>query len=439
LLRNLAIAVAALAVTARAQDLKDQPAGQDPVQQELARLRARVDALEQGRANGKAAERDGAIDLSDAELPSIAALHSGGVSTRPWYENVAISGYGAFDYINSGGAGSVRDALLVKEASLFLEAQVWENISFYFETWITRFLFDSGHGNDVGELYVKFSDLFGTRDGARLGLKLGRIDIPFGEDYLRQDATDDPLISLSAADVWAIDEGAAAYGRAGPLHWVFAVTNGNIALGADDGPSKLVCGKLYADVNRDLYLSASLLKSGKSGASTIWFGRGLITPVGLFDTSSAGTSPSEQVDSTLWEVDAHVCGARRASLRLQFGEAFIDDHVNAFDRNLLWFQVEPAILLSEKLAFVTRYSQLATDNSNEGYLFEGDVFGSGGALGYDAHRMQRVACGLDWTINPHAKFKLEVGHDWYDVIAGSPFDPRNDKRLYGAMEIVASF
>jgi hypothetical protein len=33
---------------------------------------------------------------------------------------------------------------------------------------------------------VRFSDLFGTEDGARIGLKAGRIDVPFGEDYLRR-------------------------------------------------------------------------------------------------------------------------------------------------------------------------------------------------------------------------------------------------------------
>ncbi|HTF89788.1 MAG TPA: hypothetical protein VK843_15350 [Planctomycetota bacterium] len=439
-LRNQAAVLIAFAAAASAQDLHDQSSPQDPVQRELERLRARVEALE--RDGSKPADKTpgDAIDLSGAELPSIVPSHAEGISARPWYENVDLSGYGAFGYYDSGGTGTVHDgAFLVKEASLFIDAPVWKNVSLFFEIWVTHYLFDSGGAFDIGELYVKFSDLFGTGDGAHLGLKLGRIDIPFGEDYLRQDASDDPLISLSAADVWAIEEGAAAYGRAGALHWVLAIANGNIDIGGDDGPSKLLCAKLYGDAHRDLYLSASVLESGRTRASTVWLGRGLITPVGLFAPSAGGTSPNDEVESTLWEVDAHIGAARRGSLRLQFGEAMIDDRASAFDRNLLWFSAEPAMRLSDKLSLILRYSQVATDDADEGYSFQGDVFGSGDALGYDMHRMERLACGILWTINPHAKLKLELGHDWIDLIAASPFDAENDERLYGAVEVVASF
>ena len=425
-------------VLAHAQSPPEQGGGQDPARDELERLRERVEALERDR--GESEQSVPQVDLSGAEYASIDALSGGDVSTRPWYENIRISGYGAFGYYDSGGAGGVPEgSFLVKEASLFVEAQIWEKIAFFSETWITHYLFDSGSGFDVGELYVKFSDLFGTENGARIGLKAGRIDVPFGEDYARLDATDDPLISLSAAAPWAIDEGVEVYGRANALRWVLAATNGNIDLGGDDTQSKLWSGKVACDVTPDVYLSASLLEAGETGVSTIWFGRGLITPVGLFAGSAAGTSPSESVSATLWEGDARLGGSRSWSLGLQYGGGLVDDDVDSFDRGLYWFQVEPAVHLTAELSLILRYSEIGTDDPDEGYLFEGDIFGSGDELGYDTHRMQRLSGGLRLALNPHVQIKAEVGHDWYDVIPGSTFDPANDDRLFAGIETVVSF
>lgn len=434
-----ALAVVGCAI-AHAQSPPAQEGAQEQSPGELERLRARVEALERDRDASRQPESPRSVDLSDAQYSSIDAAPARGTDARPWYENVRISGYGAFGYYDSGGAGGVRHgSFLVKDASLFVEAQVWEKVSFFYEAWITHYLFDGGAGFDDGELYVRFSDLLGTEETARIGVKAGRIDVPFGEDYLRMDAIDDPLISLSAADPWAIDEGAEVYGRSGALHWVLAVTNGNIASGGDDSHSKLWCGKLFGDVCPDLYLSGSVLNAGDTGVSTIWFGRGLITPVGLFGGSAAGTSPSSQVSSTLWEADARLGESRRCSLGLQVGGAMIDDDVGAFDRTLVWLEVEPAVHFTPRLSAHVRYSQIGTDDADEGYLLQGDIFGAGDELGYDTHRMQRLACGLSWVLDPHARIKLEVGHDWYDVIPGSSFDAANDERLYWAIETVASF
>jgi hypothetical protein len=422
--------------TVRAQDLAP-PSAQETTQQELQRLRERVEALERQRVEPAHATPE--VDLSGAEVASISGSRSDDASTHPWYEKIRISGYGAFGYYDSGDGGGVPNgSFLVKEASLFIDAQPWEHVGFYSETWITRYLFDNGSGFTVGELYVKFTDLFGTEDGARLGIKLGRIDVPFGEDYLRMDAVDDPLISLSAADPWAIDEGVEAYGRASSLRWQVAATNSNIAFGADDKSSKLFAGKLACDVSPNLYLSASALTSGKTQVSSIWFGRGLITPVGLFAGSGAGATPSSAVSSTLWEADARGSW-RDATLALQVGGAFIDDQVDTFDRHLLWLAVEPSLRITPALSAHLRYSEIGTDDSSEGYLFEGDIFGSGNAFGYDTHRMQRMTGGVRYVLNPYAEVKAEVGHDWYDIIPSSSFSSANDSRTFGGFEVVVSF
>jgi len=434
---SVCLVVALIACSAAGAQNPAQTSGQETTQQELDRLRKRVDALE--REHPGAGRSNGGIDLSGDEYASVQAPSAGDASMHPWYEKIRISGYGAFGFYDSGDSGGVPNgSFLVKEASLFVEAQPWEHVTFFSETWITRYLFDDGSGFEVGELYAKFSDLFGTEDGARLGVKIGRLDVPFGEDYRRMDAVDDPLISLSAADPWGIDEGVEAFGRWSSCRWQLAAFNGNIALGADDRASKLFCGKLSCDVSPNLYLSGSALKSGRSAVSSIWFGRGLITPVGLFAGSAAGASPSPAVSSTLWEGDARLSSGRCA-LGLQVGGGRIDDDVNTFDRNLLWFAVEPSLQLTPSLDFHVRYSEIGTDHSNEGYLLEGDIFGAGSEFGYDTHRMQRITGGLRYVLNPYVQFKAEVGHDWYDIVPGSSFSTANDSRTFGAIETVVSF
>ena len=61
-----------------------------------------------------------------------------------------------------------------------------------------------------------------------LNVRAGRIDVPFGEEYLMRDAIDNPLISHSLPDIWGVDEGIELYGAAGKFSYVVAVQNGGI-------------------------------------------------------------------------------------------------------------------------------------------------------------------------------------------------------------------
>jgi hypothetical protein len=414
-----------------------QGSSPESTQQELERLRQRVDALERAHAANQTPAAG--VDLSGEEYSSIRAASTGGAPTHAWYDSIRISGYGAFGFYDSGSAGAVPNgSFLVKEASLFVEAQPWEHVSLFSELWLTRYRFDSGSGPDIGELYAQFRDLFGSGDGARIGAKVGRIDVPFGEDYLRMDASENPLISLSAAAPWAIDEGLEVYGRLDSFSWIFAVTNGNIALGADDQASKLWCGKLSCDISPNVYVSASALTGGTSSVSTLWFGQGLITPVGAFAGSTAGTSPSSAVSSSLWEGDARL-SLNDFSLGLQVGGARIDDADSTFDRTLVWIEVGPSVQLNPALSLNLRYSSIGTDASSQGYLLAGDIFGSGSEFGYDTHRMQRMTGGLRYVPNPYLQFKLEVGHDGYELMSGSGFSTADDSRTFGGIETVVSF
>ncbi len=426
-----------VAASASAQELAEDPPPPPPLWEELLRLDARLDALEADpeRQDGDA---HAPIDLSGAELASIPAPAHDHVLARAWYEKLTIRGYAALTYLDTGGVGTTEDgSFLVREASLFLDADVWERTTLFTEIWVTRYLY--GDPFSLGELYLRFSGLLAAGEGPGLGVKVGRFEIPFGEDYLRWDATETPFIAFSAPDPYGIDEGVELYGALGPLRWIAAVTNGAGGSGSDDGPAKQVAAKLHGEPCGDLYLSASALSTGSTEKTALRLSGSALEPVGTDAPSTAGTSPSDEVSSVCWELDAWIARERRASLRLQLGRAHVNDESNAFDRELTWIQAEPALRLREDLELVLRYSAIGTYDDDEGYRFEGKPIADGETLGYDTSVLKRLAAALRWRANPYLAAKVEVGHDWVDLIDVSPFDEENDERLYFGVELVGAF
>jgi len=435
-----------LAASASAQELSDDPPQPPPVWEEILRLRARLEALE--RQNGAPpAQEPTTIDLSGDEVPPFSAASTDGrsgapnldhVLARPWFENLTLSGYGSFLYLDSGGTGTTPDgSFVVKEASLFFDAHVWERTFLFTEVWLARYQY--GNGFSLNEFYLLLTDLFASGEPGGVGVKLGRFELPFGEEYLRWDANETPLITFSAADPYGVDEGVELYGAFGGVHWITAVTNGSSGGGADDGAAKLACAKLYGEPCADLYLSGSVLTTGRTERTALRLSGSQITAVGLDGASSAGTSPSEDVQTVAWEFDARVASTRAARLNLQLGRALVNDEVNTFDRDLTWFLVEPGFRLCDELELVLRWSEIGTFDDAEGYRFAAKIMADGESLGYDTSVMRRLSAGLRWSVNAHVAVKLEVGEDRFDLIDGSPLDAENDERLFFGIEVVGSF
>lgn len=426
-----------LVATAHAQELggDEQQPSQNSLLEELRRLRSRVDLLESARSPNENSQ--GSIDLSGEELPSI-QVHSDHVLARPWFENVDLSGYAALTYFDSGGVGTLDDgSFIVKEASLFLDVQLWERVSLFDETLLLRF--PNPDQFSVGELHVKLTGLFASEGEGGVGLKVGRIEIPFGEDYLRWDAHESPWITYTAADPYGIDEGVELYGKLGGANWIAALTNGASGTGRDDGPAKLVAVKLYGEPCADVYSSVSLLTTGNTTRSAFRLSGAPITPVGAGASSSAGVSPSGEVNATCWEADARIAESRRVSLALQLGQAFIEDDADSFDRDLTWYGIESSVRLSDDVDLLVRYSEIGTNDSDTGYIFSGKPVAQAEDLGFDTHALRRLSGGLCWTVNPHLVGKVEVGHDWLDLIDVSPLAEDNHDRLFFGLELVASF
>ena len=157
--------------------------------------------------------------------------------TNPWWKNIEISGFGAAGFYDTGSAGTRADGgFEIKEASLFFDAEVWKDISFFLELQTNRLGKDDTLFTRTGEVYAHFRNI-GAEDST-LGIKLGRFDLPFGEEYLWQDAIDNPLITNSAAYPYGWDEGILIYDTTRHFSWIAAITSGTDARSKEENSAK---------------------------------------------------------------------------------------------------------------------------------------------------------------------------------------------------------
>src|SRR5262249_15937035 len=140
---------------------------------------------------------------------------------------IMISGEGGVGYFHTASQGTFpKGDFRVDEAKLFVETPVFQDIYFFSEINLMR-RESSDLNVQLGECYLDFENIskLWNRDGI-VNLRLGREDIPFGEEYIFRDAIDNPLISHSLTDFWGVDEGIELYGQVGKFSYVAAVQNG---------------------------------------------------------------------------------------------------------------------------------------------------------------------------------------------------------------------
>lgn len=417
----------------------------DQQRQQLDELKDRVHELEAERRSPSEPVSPPVtpVDLSYQEVSPASSEPVPPAERSPvsdeWFRRIHLSGFGAAGIVGTG-KDAERSTLgfLNYDAHLFLDATVWKDVSYFVE------LLAVERGNDAetksGEMYVHLHDLFESSLGEGFGLKIGRIDIPFGEEYRRQDSVDNRLITNSVNLPYNWDEGVVAYGRFGGLGWVASVMDGQTTRSIDDSRDKATTLKLYGNPIEPLYLSASFLRNGKSAKSALKFAGSHFQPVGRAGGPSVlGTSPSTQVESYAYSLDARYAFPRsKGQLDLSFGQGFLRDDNAAFNRDFLFFTVEPMVQLTPKLYAVSRFSGIGTFDDGEGYHFDGNPFAGGiGDFGDDAKSLLRWAIGLGYQLNPRTRVKLEYSRDDFEVIDSSlTKDSHEDRDLVGAQVVV---
>ncbi|MGH7968928.1 MAG: hypothetical protein ACREIC_09405, partial [Limisphaerales bacterium] len=322
-------------------------------QQELIdALTRKMGALEKGQRDSS-----GEGDLNPPSDESGGSSKSGGGFNLG---QVRISGEGGVGFFHTGSEGMFpNDEFRVDEARLFVEAPVWGNTYFYGELNLA-----TREEPDVearlGELYLEFENVSELWDRPRmLNVRVGRMYTPFGEEYETRYAIDNPLISHSLSDLWAVDEGVEIYGKLGPVRYAAAVQNGGIPDTRDFNSDKTVAGRLEYDPASWLHLSASGMRTGDLSVngdqlSAMWFGSGFFRSIGSPNTTRFHANLAEG-DIQIRIPKGHL-GAFGGYIR--YGD---NDPLGNNGRDVYYYSIEAVSDLTRNLYVGGRFSQIFAD------------------------------------------------------------------------------
>ena len=333
------------------------------------------------------------------------------------FGQVRISGEGGVGVFHTSSNGRHKNTdFRVDEAKLFVEAPLWKNYAFAFAELdlLTRERQVAGPADEafhLGELYVDFESVSRLWDRpGMLGIRVGRIDIPFGEEYAVRDAIDNPLISHSLTDFWGVDEGIAFYGGIGKFDYVVAVQNGGHPMLADFDGDKSVSGRVGWKPAKWLRVSGSAMRTGNlhaddDGMSELWFGNGFIRAIG------AGAT---RYGAEIYEGDVQ---AFWNSGHFKAAGGLMTYHDNApaganSDRDVYFYYAEALQRLPQlsKLYGAARFSQIFADggmpivgHGNFGPLFFNPMMMT--------DRMWRLSAGGGYEFSENLVLKLEYNID----------------------------
>jgi len=380
------------------------------------------------------------VDLSQDENSRLDQVESGHVLSNPWWQNFDVHGFGSAGYYETGDNGTVPEgSFSIKEASLFVHADVWQDVEMFIELQTNRLGKDDQLFTRTGEVHVHFRNIM-IGDGIKLGVKVGRFDIPFGEEYLWQDAIDNPLITNSASYVYGWDEGVLAYADVRGATFIAAISDGTDARSEEDNSEKAFNFKVSGKPTERLYLSLSAMWNGDAAKSAVEFGGSHFEPVGASHVSTLGASSEPMVNGSLYELDGKFdIFGELGYVSAWVGTAEQDDDDTPFERDFQWYGIEIFRELSANWYAVTRYSEIGTYDGDEGYHFDGKIYADGNsAFGYDTKRFRRFGIGVGFEPNPRVRVKFELGRDWFDLIDASPLTGTGD-REFAAAEIAVGF
>jgi hypothetical protein len=318
-----------------------------------------------------------------------------------------LSAEGGIGFFSSNGQGQYpNSSFRVDEAKLFLEAPVWEDTYFFSELdLVTR------EANDeffhLGELYIDFENVLRHwTDKNWLSLRVGRVDIPFGEEYAARDVVDNPLITHSLTDFWGVDEGVEFYGGAFGFDYVMAVQNGGHPTLSDANADKAIAGRVGYNFGDRARLSFSGMRTGQLSSagdrmSELWFGGGFLRNLGRVETTSSYQADVFELDAqTFWK-----------SGHLKMAGGYFDyddtDALAEHQRDGYYYYAEALQRLPGRFYTAGRFSQIIADRGMPivGLGDFGDYFF--GPLTRDLWRLS-IGLGYQWSDNFVSKVEYTV-------------------------------
>jgi hypothetical protein len=256
-----------------------------------------------------------------------------------------------------------------------------------------------------------------------LSLRAGRLDVPFGEEYLYRDAIDNPLISHSMMDFWGIDEGVELYGRVARVHYIFAVQNGSTETTGDFTEDKALVGRLGYDPVRWLHLGASAMRTGSLDAgnewSEIWVGNGFFRSIGSTNTT--------RFEANMFQGDIRFL-LPRGHFHLSGGYArYSDNDPQADNQRDLWFySAEVVHALIGSFYAGARFSQMMVEG---GYPIVGQGDFSQFFFGPLTEDLWRLSLGAGYWWGDNVVLKTEYSFERGRLTNGNS---RSDEDLFAA-------
>ena len=340
------------------------------------------------------------------------------------FGKVNLSGEGGVAFFNTGRDGfAPQSDFRVDEARLFVEAPIWKEVYFYGDVDLaTR---ENNNLNlQLGELYLDFQDVsqFWGRDN-QFNVRAGRMNIPFGEEYLTRNVIDDPLISRSLSDFWGFDPGVETYGTLGKFSYVAAVQNGSGANGVQDfDGDKSVAGRIGFDPNRHWHFSVSAMRTGDINAqndltSAEWFGTGFFQSLGSPSTTTFHANLVEADATARWK-SGHVSAFGGYA---RYGD---NDPTADNGRNIYYYSVEGVQNLPKKFYAAARFSEIMSDKGVP-------IVGFGNSTEYFSAlttELWRLSLGFGYRFSDSLIIKTEYSFERGRELSG---ESRNSEDFFG--------
>jgi len=371
-------------------------------QHQLDELRSQVERLNEGRDAGPASGKASGSPSADRKL-------------------IVTGEVGAAFFAASRNGQYANKEFRIDDANVRVEASIAKNTYLFGEVQMAKR--EAGDENfHLGEFYFEFEDISGSWGGPTrlVNARVGRMDIPFGEEYQVRDPLTNPLVTHSLSDIWGTDEGIELFGEFGRSSYAFAVQNGSSKTMRDYNSDKSLTFRYGFDVTPKLHVSASAMRTGKLDSvrepmSEVWIGNSIFRNIG----SAASTVHQAE----LGELDA-IYRWSAGQLMVAGGRArYRDDDPRANNtRHFTYYQAEAMQLLTREWYAAARLSTLSVD---DGYPLVGiGNFGQYFFGPLHTKSMRRMTLGAGYRFNRSLVLKLDYTFEDAKLTTGASRDTR---------------